>query len=448
MPKIPNQPPAISGLGFDSDFGFRISDLATILVALLSISVVAQSSCFAQAAPALPLEGWYRTGRYMPVRLNRGQSKITASGAVSTDRDAIETTPTIVPVLIFTSNVSDLRIDGSPPNGAASLRPLSSRQQLVAVAGSGDRLAAKLFPGESIVTVHVDPLDPLPGPELAWQTLDALILDAPWPGSFDPHKIPNLLAGGTEIAVRSLDRPDNTLPWEAIDGGWVLRPFIAGPIGCDGNLEAYSPVSGWHPDLPESTRLQTVVVAVLFSIAILACLLLPATWRLTAMGIATAAAALAVDGWRTHSPALFTGTGSVIIHSAPVLQSDHWEFIAARNAATGTCDFTTETWPIFADPSQALASNISLQWKGTAGQLKFDLPPDGKLAFVSRTLQPPSASATTTPTIGQPVLTETPMTAIARALYLHPHDQETTEAGDPWDATAPAPSWPTAHAWP
>ena len=197
---------------------FSVSVLSVPLCALWFLLLCSASISFAQSSSTLPLDGWYRTGRYMPVRIAHAElaaastiTKVIADGAVPLECDASGNTSTIAPLLIFANDAGRLRIDGSPLPGDPPLCPLSFHQQLVAVAGSGDRLAAKLFPGDSIVTIHLDPLDPLPGPELAWQTLDALILDGPWPGSFDVHKLPALLAGGTEIAVRMRDRPDRSV---------------------------------------------------------------------------------------------------------------------------------------------------------------------------------------------------------------------------------------------
>lgn len=417
---------------------------------VLSVSLCAlwllyfPSRCSAQSTAALPLDGWYRTGRYMPIRIEApGTVTITADGAVPLQWHPASNTSAIVPLLIFATDAKQLRVDGSPLRGDLPLRPLSSHQQLVAVAGTGDRLATKLFPGESIVIIHADPLDPLPGVELAWQTLDALIVDGPWPGSFDVRKLPGLLAGGTEIAVRWPDRPDDGLPWEPIDGGWVLRPPIAGPLGCDGSDAAYLPWSAWHPDLPAAVRFQIVLAGILFSLAVLASLLLPRRFSMQAIGVITICAIIAIAYWQSRSPKLFLAQGSVVIEAQPLHQTDRWQFLTSRQSSAGTMDCTGESWPVFADPSQPAQLNMSLIWNGGAGRFAFQLPAQGKLAFVSRSFRP---QETPSPP-NAPGDQESPMAGIARALYPQEHEKTDVDTGQKWNADDPAPAWPTAQVW-
>lgn len=423
-------------------FFFFSSVLSVSLCTLWFISYCCTSSCFAQQNSPSPLEGWYRTGRYMPVHVDRGASRITADGAVPTELDGEDTPTKIAPLLMISNDAGKVRIDGATMPGNSQLHALSSHQQLVAVAGSGDRLAIKLFPGESIVTIHVDPLDPLPGPALAWQTLDALILDGPWPGSFDLHKLPALLAGGTEIAVRSPDRPDNLLPWESIDGGWVLRPPIDGPIGCDGNDEAYVPVAAWQPDLTGAMRMHVVLAAVLFSLASLACLLLPRKISLPSMGMATLGAVLVIGWWRSELPKVFCATGNLIVEHRPLRQTDHWQFFTSRQATAGECDCTGEIWPILTDAADAARLNLSLHWNHDAGRFTFDLPADQKLAFVTRALEPASAG-----NASESSSVESPMTALSRGLYMRGGDKQSIEAGTNWNTSDASPAWATVHLW-
>jgi hypothetical protein len=406
------------------------------------------STVQAQQHLSLPLDGWYRTGRYMPVSVTSSDgstsSTIVASGAVPTTFESTGNTAAIVPLLIFADGAGSLSVDNASVAGTPQLRPLASHQQLVAVAGGGDRLAAKLFPGESIVPVHLDPLDPLPGPALAWQTIDALILDGPWPGSFDVQKLPALLAGGTQIAVRSPERPDTLLPWESIDGGWVLRPLIAGPMGCDGNEDAYVPTVGWRPDLPGPVRVQIVLAALLFSLAAIGCMLLPRHFTVAGIVLATLFALVAVGVWQEKSPSVYRARGTVVVDLKPLPQTDRWEFITARQSAHAECDCAGETWPIFADTTQAQSQNLSLHWLGDGGRFSFDLPPNGKLAFVSRILQPQAAASAPSTT----TQTDAPMADLARALYLHGRQHMTEEPGSPWNVSDAAPVWPTVHVSP
>jgi hypothetical protein len=397
----------------------------------------------AQSIGSLPLEGWYRAGRYMPVRVEgNGPSgnwltAITADGAVPVEWEGGTGASAIVPLLTFTNTVGPLRLDGSPLTGASPLRALSSHQQLVAVAGTGDRLAQKLFPGESIVSVHVDPLDPLPGPAIAWQTLDALIVDGPWPRGLNLLKVPGLLAGGTEIAVRGADRPGGGLPWEQIDGGWVLRPAIAGPMGCDGNEAAYEPWGAWHPDLPGRVRGRVVLAGVLFSVAVLGCLLLPRKWSCVAIGMVMAFAMIAIGFWRSGMPRWSVAQGILVVEQSSAVQEDRWRFVTARQATR--CGFEVEgaAWPVFADSMQPVQLGMTLKWKDGAGRFEFKLPAEGRLAFVSRAIHP---QATPAPS-GSSDEADTPMAGIARTLYVTDHERMSVENGSAWNAMDDSPTW-------
>jgi hypothetical protein len=400
----------------------------------------------AQSSGSLPLEGWYRAGRYMPVRLDgnglsgAGVKTIAADGAVPVECEGSGGSE-IVPLLIFTSTAGPLRIESSSVADAPPLRALSSHQQLVAVAGTGDRLAEKLFPGESIVTVHVDPLNPLPGPAIAWQTLDALIVDGPWPAGLDLGKVPALLAGGTQIAVQSVNRPQGALPWEAIDGGWVLRPAIAGPMGCDGNDAAYESWGAWHPDLPGKVRGRVVLAGLLFSLIALGCFLLPAKWVTPAIVIAVAGAMICIAWWRSSFPGAFVARGSVIVAGSAIEQEDRWQFVTVPQPATRAMDCGGEMWPVFADASQAGQVGMTLKWEDGAGRFDFALPMNGRLAFMSRTLHSAPTPPATEESAQAQTQTQTPMSAIARDIYQRAHERVTVERAAGWDATADSPEW-------
>ena len=405
-------------------------------VPLCALCFLFSPACFGQIN-ALPLEGWYRPGRYIPVRVPTGTARISADGAVPTELYSTASSA-IVPLLTCSSGVARLKIDDSRPLDA-QLRPLSSHQQIVAVAGGADQLARKLFPGETIVTIHVDPLDPLPGPALAWQSLDTLIIDGPWPGGLDLKKLPQLLAGGTQIAVTSPNRPDPILPWESIDGGWVLRPPIVGPEGCDGNDAVYAPLAAWHPDLSAASRSRIVLAGVLFSLATMTGLLVPRRFALPFCAVLTGVMVAAIGLWRGGSPAAFRAQGTVIVGR----QTDRWQFIAAGQAVSTKYETVQETaqetWPIFADAQQANRSGVMLHWTDDSTRFTFALPQDGMLAFVSRSIESPEE----TPALSAQV--QSPMTAIARSLYSRGKEQITVYPGEAWEPNASAPIWPAVR---
>jgi len=106
---------------------------------------------WAQAALAqvkLPLEGFFRPGRCMPVWVEPSDSplELRADGAVATEVSAGR--GGVVPLLV-------LGHQPGPMNGIA-LRALSSDQRLVGLIGGDDGIASRLFPGQAIVSVVPD----------------------------------------------------------------------------------------------------------------------------------------------------------------------------------------------------------------------------------------------------------------------------------------------------
>ena len=212
-------------------------------------------------------------------------------------------------------------------------------------------------------------------------------------------------------------------------------------MGCDGTDAAYVPWAAWHPDLPGPVRLQVVLAGVLFSLSALACLLLPRILSLPAIAIAVFVAIIAIGWWQFRSPQSFLAQGSVIVEDAKLRQTDRWQFITSRQSASSQFDCAGETWPIFADSSQALRENMALNWKDGTGRFTFRLPPDGKLAFVSRTIHPQSAKS---PVIAS-ANTQSPMADIARSLYMRDHEQQIIEPGGNWTTTDASPTWAAVH---
>ncbi len=411
-------------------------------IAFLSLST---TPAIAQTKVTLPLEGWYRIGRYVPMRVEGAEGQhvaMCATGAVPTILDSPSASSFIAPLLTYGNLGSGLTLNGRSIATVPPLRPLASHQQLVLVAGDGgDRLAKHLFPGESIVSLHVSPDSPLPGPPVAWQSVDAVIITTAWPAGINTRAIPALLAGGMQIAVASATQPDMIFPWESIEGGWVLRPPIAGPLGCDGSDDAYLPAAGWHPDLPASVRMQVVLAGGLIAMAFIAARMLPSRATMPAMAVVTTGACVAIALWQSHQSVLFEARGDVKVESQSILQTDHWRFFAARAPASGECDCSGITWPICANTTQPGTQNVTLHWEEDRGWFTFSLPTDGRIALLTRDMLPREANGESTG--GRSF--DSPMAGLARSLYRHGRESISLEGGSGWSADASGPVWATAR---
>src|SRR5947199_6526108 len=89
----------------------------------------------------------------------------------------------VVPVRLM---LRDGRFDGVVPLlvmdeprgiGDRPMRQVGSEQRLVGFTTIDIPLAQEMFPGETIVPIQLSAADPLNGAAVAWETLDAVVLD-------------------------------------------------------------------------------------------------------------------------------------------------------------------------------------------------------------------------------------------------------------------------------
>ena len=383
---------------------------------------------------SLPLDGYYRPGRYFPVRVELPRSDnfiIYADGAIRTVIGKQRTLPLLVPVLSTGAALGPVHIG----NRVASSKPqpLETHDSLVGVAGGVETeiVARAMFPGTKIVIVHLDPADPLPGPPIAWQSLDGIVLAERWPGGLNLEHLPQWLSGGMTVGVAAGDAPDHKLPWRPISGGWVLLPNLAGPLGCDGNEDAYAPSMTWHPDLRVDARWRIVGWAMVIILALLLATLLPRRVNYGMFG-AVAIFGIVLPARPTES---FRATGEIEVARSGWEQRDRWTYFAGPPKRTMQID-VEEGWPIFHDPAQAARLNCSLTSDGLQTTMQFTLPADNRLAFMQREIRP--AASVTAGTIDD----RSPMSRLARLLY--------RDAGEPHILSNekvmtddPTPTWPT-----
>jgi hypothetical protein len=276
----------------------RRAPQAGTLIALFLVSVAYAGDL------SLPLDGYYRTGRFMPVRFSPGQSevRICGDGVVTT----VINSPTCVIAPCFMSR-------SAPPNPqfGSRLHELSPDAKLVGVAADAGDIPQHLFPGYSVITVHLDPGDPIPGWFGAWQCLDALVLDkfsAARLAHWQQFGLPDF---GTALIFVG-DRPpdwNDGWPWKQKPGYWVQN---AQPrLDLTANDQAYAPVDGWNPGAPAIVRRVIFSFASVFVILfIMATLLRGRRGIIFPAGVAIAAVAGALSWYHIYTP-IAIGSGSV-----------------------------------------------------------------------------------------------------------------------------------------
>ena len=134
--------------------------------------------CAAEVQVSLPLEGYYRAGRYMPVRVvvrgeTAGELTLSADGAVPTIvRLSGHDANAIVPLLVVREPLGPLGWtlpDGRTGQLQARLIALGEQDRLVGTSGTNANDAAVLFRDKTIVSVSLDLADPIPDPAMAWE---------------------------------------------------------------------------------------------------------------------------------------------------------------------------------------------------------------------------------------------------------------------------------------
>lgn len=383
------------------------------------------ASAAAQVTVDLPLEGWYRPGRYMPVRITiadpsaaareelvlRGQGVISTSLAVANGK-----TLSIVPWLPLEAvSAPTYRWRGSDVPLNVPLRALENQQRLVGVASADAAAASGLFPDQQVVTVPLDQARPIPGPAMAWQTLDGVLLDAAAAGRLDELTMTQLASAGTVIAVTG-QPPHSRWPWRREGRLWVLRPGIAGPTGATYNASAYRPVGGWVPGSPDATRRQIVFLGVIVSILLLgASLLRHRAAALAVVGVSVVAAA-GIAWWSGRQAVVLEQIGEVRVYGDGSMQLDAWRYFAALRPTRTAVDWDRWMRPVLAGRAHAERANIVLRCDESTGpgEISFDLEPGMKLAFLWRMIDRPSTRPPTT----MPVTS--PLAVLVREQYLRP----------------------------
>jgi len=411
-------------------------------IVLLALGVAWAASSAAQVSVSLPLNGYYRPGKYMPVRVSAAFADAPAGDAITLSGNGIVPTvlplsggraEAVVPVLALTPTAGPLlwaRGNSSPQPAGRALRPIDEGERLVGVASGEPPPLEAMFPEQAAVSVALDRHRPLPGAAEAWGSLDEVCLDELPAGL----PIGELLAGGMAVAVRSSRAPDSRWRWRRDGDWWTLRPQLLGPRTCLTEA-AYLPTYSWAAGRPAWFRRQVVAFAVLFCIAILAALLWRSRWSLAVIALACAASAAGVTWWsRRQSPLLRQG-GSILVISPSMQQQDRWTYLTTPSPTNAVLPVEGVTWPVLAGAHQAQELHLSLRCAPDGGpdHLAVELAADHRVAFLSRNVSPTARKEIPANQAASP------LAALVRNVYL-------TSGTARWGQLAAgedAESWPT-----
>jgi hypothetical protein len=271
---------------------------------------------------------------------------------------------------------------------AIVFQPLSDEQRLVGLVGVDAPEARTLFPASELVSVHLDPANPLPGPPAAWESLDGLVLDANAAAKVTDAQLRTLLAAGTTVAIRSDQRPGGNWPLQRKGAFWVvshsrlLPPSLIVPA-------AYGPTYGWLRGTPDSLRRQTVLAGVVVSLLLIGMTLLRGRRRRIA-GVFSVAILSSIGCllWQRNHPPVNRLTAGVVINEETVSQRDQWTWISSPVAVDYTFPADGLTHPIFFTHASVTGIPMRIECAGGAqpAAFKFHLEPGVAIAFVSSTV--------------------------------------------------------------
>jgi hypothetical protein len=282
----------------------------------------------------------------------------------------------VVPMFTMSATADQLKAGKQ----SVSIRALQANEKLVGFVGQIDPgIAEQIFPDAKIVSVSLDPADPLPGEACAWSSLDAVVLDSL------PKNLADFLPTGMMVAIRSATPPDQHWPWRHVGDAWVLSAnlFPAHPalLGED----AYLPTESWTPEMPGQLREMIVLIAVLVGCLMLATVLLRARWQLPALAAVAVISSGGILLWKNQRPAAVELRG--------VIGHDQWIYETSPSAMEITMPMDGVVYPVFASPSHAEKLPALLDADREA--IVCQLPANGTMAFVRRTMGVPAAPTQT-----------------------------------------------------
>jgi len=337
---------------------------------------------FADGAITLPLQGYFRVGRYMPVRIasaSDGQM-VRGSGVVPVRiQTALPPADQVVPVLMTSASASLA--------APVQLHPLDEGQLLVGLVGAASEPEARrLFPNREVIPIHLD--WPLAKAAYAWEALDAIVIvDTPPPKD---ATIAGLLGNGTDFFVRLQNRPDQRWPWQQEGAFWTLRYDPLGPRDCFAEPSAV--LASYDPGISAVSRGNIMVFATIFVILTLGATLLRGKSRLITIACIAISSLIAIYGWINTQPAARTAGGDVTVISADLLQEDFWWFQAGLR--TNTAHMNGSARPMLSDWSDASAMDLTLVWRDDPAIPLFEYrtSPGKNLAFLTRVVLPRTAN--------------------------------------------------------
>ena len=419
-----------------------------------------QHSARADDSITLPLNGYYHPGRYMPVHVamaprnadeNEVKLSAPAGGSVWTNlRFDGGPVDTVVPWMAVDPRAQQLSWYVFPRQGGETLdtplKPLGEHDRLVGWAGvdatAAMEVAQKIYPGDHVIMMPLNPLMPLPGSPAAWDTLDAVVLDPTATDRVGESRFAALVGEGVAFAVRAdIPAPFPRWTWQRIGNWHVMHYLPAGPTAVTYNDASYTPVGSWADGWSVEIRRQVAFAGAAFSVVLLLLLLWHPRYTVSLAVFVSFVCLGWIAYFRDHHRPGQTVGGKIRIVTPAITQDDDWAFQTTHQTTYSNIRWVDTTRVVFNSAVQLdrISARIACYPNGDPDYIFFDLPAKAKVALLSRRCGPRAPTMTPSPAV------PSPLTDLAKAIYLRPGDDivgEFPSAPLIGEAYAPIQQWP------
>jgi hypothetical protein len=246
-------------------------------------------------AQSLPLQGYYRAGQYMPVKIGASGTTITGMHMVTTIASP-SPTDRIVPVLFLDESATEIQIN----NTRLPLQPLRDTQRLVGLIDTDPSALSTLFATEEAIQIRLAFDDLRSAIPLSFDSLDALVLSPQVFGQLPADTLGILLDCSVTIAVRSTLPPDSVHTWQRNGDVYVVQRTASAHFSGTPHEAIYDPALSWRPQRSGEVRWLIVSVAGFVCVAFLALCLLPRKWPAIAAGLFAGVALVSITLLSRH----------------------------------------------------------------------------------------------------------------------------------------------------
>ncbi len=387
-----------------------------LLIALLLSAGIVQ----AEPTISLPLDGYFRPGKFFPVRVSADQAvdvRIDVAGGIGARGRGVSLT---LPIMLLSPSERTIRVSIDGKSSDVPVRALEGNQQLVlttipTTVGPPFMLDASRQP--VVVAIGSDELGTI---NEAYESADVVLAGIADLPKFTDAVLRKLLASGVSVATNSPEVSASAWKWRHVGGWSVIDLPVRGPVTSMNDPAAYDAVADFVVSRPLAVRRMVFLGAVMFSIVALASTLLGRR-AIYATCVVCFVGLIAGLTFAARQPSIDERTAVVFVPGTLMDQRDEWSFRTSSVLGPGEWKSTGDMdRPIFAGQADDLAMLAEIADGGTV--FHYTLRPGQKLAFVRRQFIPPMRENDAAGEFGWMKGEPTSYDGLIRKYYLKPGD--------------------------